>query len=366
MTSLSARAAVLQAFNAPLEIRTVNIQAPRHDEVRVRLVATGICHTDLIMAAGNMRAPLPVVLGHEGAGVVESVGSSVTTHRPGDHVVLSFAHCGHCPACHDHAPSYCMEFMPRNFGCARPDGSSAIESDRSVRSHFFGQSSFASYAVCNASNAIVVSKEAPLELLGPLGCGIQTGAGAVINAMKVAAGSSIAIFGAGAVGLSAVMAAHVVGAKTIIAIDRNPERLALAKELGATEMVLVGDDDDAEQLQKRIPTKPLYTLDTTGVPAVVEAAVAVLAPRGTCALVAGAPGKTAALPINFMFAGGRTVRGVMEGDSVPQDFIPYLVELHQQGRFPFDRLVQFFTLDEINSAMSKAASGEVVKPIVRF
>ena len=366
MTSITARAAVLQAFNAPFEIRTVNIQAPRPDEVRVRLVATGICHTDLVVAAGHTRAPLPVVLGHEGAGVVESVGSAVTTHRPGDHVVLSFAHCGHCPACHDHAPSYCAEFMPRNFACARPDGSSSVEADPSVRSHFFGQSSFASYAVCSASNAIVVSKDAPLELLGPLGCGIQTGAGAVMNAMKVAEGSSIAVFGAGAVGLSAVMAARVVGARTIIAVDRNPERLELAKELGATEVILVADEDGAQQIQQRMSTRPLYTLDTTGVPAVVEAAIAVLAPRGVCAVVAGSPDKKAALPINFMFAGGRTVRGVMEGDSVPQDFIPQLVELYQQGRFPFDKLVQFFSLDEINSAMSKAASGEVVKPIVRF
>jgi aryl-alcohol dehydrogenase len=344
----------------------VTVEEPRADEIRVRLVASGICHTDQVMADGALRAGPPVVLGHEGAGVVESVGSAVSTHAIGDHVVLSFAHCGHCDACQEGMPSYCREFMNRNFGCCRSDGTSAIAGRERIRSHFFGQSSFATYAVCDPRNAIVVSKEVPLELLGPLGCGIQTGAGAIINALKMGPGSTLAVFGTGAVGLSAILAARVVGAITIIAVDRNAARLDLAANLGATDCVLVGEEDGAERIRQITPRGVRFALDTTGVPAVVRTAVNLLAPRGTCGVVAGSPGSEIALPLNFMFGGGRTVRGITEGDAVPSSFIPYLIELYRQQRFPFDRMIQFFSLNEINTAMAKTASGEVVKPVIRF
>lgn len=366
MAAISARAAVLNAIGQPLAIEVVTIQDPRPDEIRVRLVATGICHTDLIMAGGALKAAPPVVLGHEGAGIVESIGSNVTTHRVGDSVVLSFAHCGHCECCVEGAPSYCHEFTPRNFACQRVDGTSAIVAEKPVRSHFFGQSSFATYAVCDARNAVRVRNDVPLELLGPLGCGFQTGAGAVINTLGVGAGASIAVFGAGAVGLSAVMAAAAVGASTIIAIDRNPSRLELARELGATHVVLFDGDYQLSRIQQIVPLGVRYALDTTGVPAVVSAAIEALAPRGICGLVAGGPGATTPLPFNHMFVGGRTVRGIMEGDVVPASFIPMLIELYIQGRFPFDKLIRFYSLDEINLAFADAASGEVVKPVIRF
>lgn len=366
MTCIEAKAAVLRAYNSPFEIETVSVEGPRSDELRVRLVATGICHTDLIMAAGALRAQPPVVLGHEGAGVVEAVGDAVTTHQVGDHVVLTFAHCGHCKPCSDGAPTYCREFMPRNFGCSRPDGSSAFAGHDAISSHFFGQSSFATYAICNARNAVKVPKEVDLSLLGPLGCGVQTGAGAIMNALDVGAGASLAVFGSGAVGLSAIMAAKVVGATTIIAVDRNEARLAIAKDLGATHTVLATATDTREAILSVLPDGMDYTLDTTGVPEVVSTAIAVLAARGTCGLVAGAPGIEAGLAVNHLFSGGRSVRGVTEGDAVPSVFIPQLIELYRQGRFPFDRMVEFFPFEEINTAMAKGGSGEVVKPIIRF
>lgn len=364
--SIAARAAVLTAFRTPFEIADVMIEAPRADEIRVRLVATGICHTDQVMADGALRSGAPVVLGHEGAGVVEAVGAAVTTHAVGDHVVLSFASCGVCDACNEGAPSYCDAFMTRNFACRRTDGSSSICAEHPIGSHFFGQSSFATHAICSPRNAVVVSQDVPLELLGPLGCGIQTGAGAVINAFRMGAGASLAVFGAGAVGLSAIMAARAVGATTIIAVDRNAARLALATELGATDCVLVGEEDSAGRLRQIAPKGLKFTLDTTGVPAVVRTAIDVLAHRGVCGLVAGSPGSDSALPLNFLFSGGRTIRGITEGDSVPSSFIPHLIDLYRQGRFPFDRMVEFFAFDEINEAMAKAARGEVVKPVIRF
>lgn len=366
MTAIPARAAVLNSIRGPLEIQSVIVQEPRADEIRVRLVATGICHTDLIMAGGALRAEPPVILGHEGAGIVESVGANVTTHAVGDAVVLSFAHCGQCECCVEGAPSYCHEFGPRNFACQRADGTSSIVSMQPIRSHFFGQSSFATYAVCDPRNAIRVRKDVPLELLGPLGCGFQTGAGAVINVLNVEAGASIAVFGAGAVGLSAIMAAAAVGATTIVAIDRNPSRLELARELGATHQVLFDDDYQLSRIQQIVPRGVRYALDTTGVPAVVSAAIEALSPRGVCGLVAGGPGATAPLPFNHMFVGGRTVRGIMEGDVVPASFIPMLIDLYAQGRFPFDKLIRFYSLDDINLAFADAASGEVVKPVIKF
>jgi len=366
MNAISARAAILRAPHEPMSIETVEVADPRPDEVRVRLVATGICHTDLLMMEGVMPAPMPLVLGHEGAGIIEAVGCNVTTHQVGDPVVLSFAHCDHCHQCEKGAPTYCTEFLPRNFGCMRSDGSSAFAGESAPHSHFFGQSSFASYAICNARSAIRVSRKAPLELLGPLGCSVQTGAGAVINALKAEPGCSIAIFGTGAVGLSAIMAARIIGAHNIIAVDLHAQRLALASELGATDVIEVAGVDLVAQLHELVPGGIDYAVDTTGVPAVVDAAIAALAVRGKAGLIAGVPGKDAVLPIGHLLAGGREVRGICEGDAQPENFIPQLVEWHLEGRLPIEKMVQFFALDQINHAVAALANGTVVKPIIRF
>ena len=215
----------------PLKIERLVMEGPRDNEVLVRLVASGICHTDIDFCEGG--APGAVVLGHEGSGVVERVGRTVKGVKPGDHVVLSYQSCGHCPPCRSGRPADCRHFWEANFGFARLDGSNALAGN-GVRGHFFGQSSFATHTLATMRNLVKVSKTPPLELLAPLGCGLQTGAGTVMNSLAVRAGSSIALFGTGAVGLAAVMAARIVGAKTIIAVDINPKRLALSRELGAT------------------------------------------------------------------------------------------------------------------------------------
>jgi aryl-alcohol dehydrogenase len=202
---------------AAVSIETLDLETPRDTEILVRVIATGVCHTDMVARDGHLPTPQPVVLGHEGAGVVEKVGKSVTKVSVGDHVVMTFNSCGHCHSCNDNAATYCHEFFPRNFFATRADGSSALSKDgERIHGNFFGQSSFATHAVCHERNIVKVPKHAPLELLGPLACGVQTGAGAVINALKVGAGKSFAVFGAGSVGLSAVMAAKVVGATTVM------------------------------------------------------------------------------------------------------------------------------------------------------
>lgn len=368
MTGYPATAAVLrQAGGAPV-LEPVTIEPPRRDELLVEIRGVGVCHTDMVMRDQHLPVPLPVVLGHEGAGIVRAVGEDVADLVPGDHVVLSFMSCSHCASCEEHAPAYCHNWFPLNFFGARADGSTALvdAQGQQVHSHVFGQSSFASHALVNRRNAIKVPQDLPIELLGPLGCGIQTGAGAVLNSCQVRTGSSVAVIGAGAVGLSAVMAARIAGASTIVALDINPARIELALELGATH----GFRADARSypdhaLAAGCPAGFDYIFDTTGITGLVNEAIAALAPRGEIALVgAYAPGTPVGCDPTFLMSGGRVIRGVVEGSADPQRFIPQLIELYQEGRFPFDRLIERFAFDKIAEAIAAGESGRVVKPVL--
>lgn len=366
-TGTAARAAILSEPNGQFSIDDVVLQPPREDEVLVRIAGVGVCHTDLV-CKGDFPVPLPIVLGHEGAGVVEAVGAKVTRIRPGDHVVLTFNSCGGCPNCAEHKPAYCHNFLPMNFGGIRlADGSSPIsKGGRMIHGVFFGQSSFASHVIAPEANTVVVSKSAPLDILGPLGCGVQTGAGAILNSLKVGKGDSVAIFGAGAVGLSAVMAAKVAGAKTTIVVEPNAERRALALELGATAAIDPGAVVDVTQAVKDAAGGGVnYAVDTTGIPAVIGAGAEVLTQNGMLGLV-GMPPPDASLPVNIMsiFARGVGIKAIIEGDSDPQKFIPELVQYYLDGRFPFDRLVTLFPFQQINEAFEATKTGAVIKPIL--
>jgi aryl-alcohol dehydrogenase len=362
------RAAIARSAGSPLSIETVDLEEPRADEILVKLRATGVCHTDLVVRDGMLPTPMPVVLGHEGAGTVELVGAAVTKVQPGDHVVMTFNSCGTCPSCRAQAASYCHEFFPRNFFATRADGTSALSQngDR-IHANFFGQSSFAEFAICREVNVVKVPYDVPLELLGPLACGVQTGAGAVLNALKVAAGSSFGVFGVGSVGLSAILAAKVAGAATIVAVDRNIERLALASTLGATHTIHAGSADvDAEII--RITQHGLdFALDTTGLPAVIRQAVENLAPRGTCGIL-GASGPEAEIALNetHFMSGGRRLIGIVEGEAVPDSFIPLLIDHYRKGTFPFDKLVRFYPFDQINDAILDSQAGTAIKPVLMF
>lgn len=359
-------AAVLRQPHGAFKLERIEIEPPRPDEVLVRVLATGVCHTDMVMRDQHLPTPQPVVLGHEGAGVVEQVGEGVTHLAPGDHVVMSFNTCGACPACHDHAPAYCHDFFPRNFMGARADGSSGLSQDGDViHGNIFGQSSFATYALCHARNAVKVTKDAPLEKLGPLGCGVLTGAGAVMNALKVPAGRSLAVFGAGAVGLSAILAARAIGAGPIIAVDINPARLQLALDLGADLAIQADQAPVVDSILARTGAGVDFAIDTTANLKVMRQAVDSLAPRGVCGLVgASRPGDELGLDAVAVMSGGRSVRGVVEGDADPQVFIPALIDLYLQGRFPFDRLIAFYPFAAINDAVNDAEAGRVIKPVI--
>jgi aryl-alcohol dehydrogenase len=361
-------AAVLMESKGAFHLRPMQLDAARDDEVLVRVVATGMCHTDAVVRAGDMPTPLPVVLGHEGSGVVVSAGSAVRKVASGDHVVLTFRSCGRCGYCLSGAPAVCEHMYTLNFGGSRPDGSHALHCEgMDLNDQFFGQSSFATYALANERNTVKVQKDVPLELLGPLGCGIQTGAGAVLNSLRVVPGDSFAVFGSGAVGLAAVMAARLAGATTIIAVDIIPSRLELARAVGATHAVDSRETDPKAGILSITGVGVHYALDTTGRVEIIRIAVDSLRPGGTCGFLgASAPGAEIKIDANMMMATSKRLRGIVIGDSVPDTFIPRLIDLYRQGRFPFDRLVRYYALDQINQALKDSEVGVTIKPILRM
>jgi aryl-alcohol dehydrogenase len=348
-------------------VETVELDSPRAGEVLIRIVASGICHTDLGVHAGRgPGTPLPAVLGHEGAGVVLETGPGVTQLAVGDHVVLSGSSCGVCPSCRRNFPSYCQEAMPRNFGGQRMDGSSALSQNGTrLGGHFFGQSSFARHCIASERTAVKVSRELPLELLGPLGCGVITGAGAVLYSLGVQPGQSVAVFGTGGVGLSAIMAARLVGAREIIAVDRIASRLRLARELGATHALDAAAPDVAQQIIEITRGGADRTLNTTRAPEVFTVAMQCLAMQGVAGFVAApaVPWQPAMFP---MLAAGRRLQGILGGDAAPQVVIPVLIDYYRQGRLPFDRLLQFYSFADIGAAFNDMQRGEVIKPVLRM
>ena len=359
-------AAVTEAAGEPFQVQDVEIEDPRAGEVLVRMAASGICHTDLLVSGGTFPTPLPVVLGHEGAGVVEAVGPGVTSVAEGDHVALSYDSCGDCASCAGGRPFHCHGFFMRNFGAARDDGSTALSKNGTpIHSHFFGQSSFATHAVVPQASIVKLDDDVPLEVVAPFGCGIQTGAGAVMNALRPPPGSSILVTGAGGVGLSAVMAANVVGCTTIIASDLRPARLELARELGATHTIDASGDVE-EQVDAITGGGVEFSVEASGSTKALRTAVDALAPGGGVCGAVGAPplGEEVSLDVNTLMGQGKTIRGIAEGESVPSVFIPVLLELWKAGKFPVDRMMRTYELGAINEAAEHAEQGETIKPVL--
>lgn len=358
------KAAVTYNVGDKLKIEDVDLGDPKADEVLVKIVASGVCHTDAEGIAGR-GAPIPAVFGHEGSGIVEKVGANVKNVVPGDHVVLSVAYCGECDHCLSGHQTVCDRSGELNFGGALNDATHRLHKDDQALSTFFGQSSFATYSVAHKNNIVKVDKDVDLALLGPLGCGIQTGAGTVLNTLKPKFGTSVVVFGAGAVGLSAVMAAKISGCKNIIVSDIHESRLELAKELGATHTLNATQVDVVQSIKEITNGGAHYTIETTGVSPVVKQAMHALRPLGTCAIV-GMAGDISLNVTNEILLGGIKVVGVLEGDSIPQIFIPQLVEYYKAGRFPFDKLVKFYDFNDINQAFEDSKTGITIKPILKM
>jgi len=365
----NAQAAICYGNEKPFAIEEVTLDDPRADEVLVRVHACGVCHTDMAVRDQQLPTPLPAILGHEGAGVVEKVGAGVTHVKPGDRVLMSFDSCGGCPSCEVEKPTYCYNFIPYNWIGTRPDGSPTThQGDAPVNASFFGQSSFATYALGHARNVVKIPDSAadvPLATLAPLGCGLMTGAGAVLRSMAVRKGLPIAIFGTGAVGLGAVMAAKIAGANPIIAVDIHDNRLDKARELGATHIINGKSQDAVGAIKELCPQGLAYAFDTTGINKIIEGAFSLLAPLGIVGIVgASAPGDTLTFDESNFMGGGRRVMGILGGDSDIQTFLPELIEHHLAGRFPHDGLIKTFPFAQINEAFHAGESGAVVKPVL--
>lgn len=364
-------AAVIREPMAPFSIEALEIDDPRADEVLVRIVGVGLCHTDLVAQAGAFPMTRPAVFGHEGAGIVERIGAGVTKVRLGDRVALTFLSCGHCPNCDDHAPAYCHTMPMLNYIGSRPDGSKTLREPgggAEVSGSFFAQSSFASHALAYERNLVKVPDGVPLEIAGTLGCGVQTGAGSVMRSMACRAGSSLLVLGGGTVGLSAVMGAVVQGCKHIIVAEPHEARRNLALELGATHAIDPRGIDLNEAVRAIVPAGVNYAFDTSGLPAVLEAAVTCLAPLGTLGFVGVPPMESMEMKLPGTLVGamgsGLTMRGIIEGDSEPDVFIPQLMSLYLEGRFPFDRLATTYPLADINRAIKEQHEGRCIKPVL--
>jgi aryl-alcohol dehydrogenase len=360
---IDARAAVLQETGGDPRLSDVTIRPPVDDEVLVRIDAVGICHTDVSVAARWPAKRLPMVFGHEGVGTVVAAGPRARAAE-GQQVVLTFASCGRCVDCADGRPAYCDRSTDLNMRGDRRDEASALRLDgEPITGGFFGQSSFATHALSRPANTVVLTTALAPELAAPLACSVQTGVGTVLNALSAGPDDALVVFGAGAVGLSAVMGAKIAGCRSIVAVDPVPERRALATELGATATVDPTAVDAVAAIGDLTGGGPNLAVDTTALRSVIAAAMAVMRSCGTLALV-GLGALNAELPVGLILAKGLRVRGVVEGDSDPHTFIPRLAELVDCGELTVDKLVTTFDLTSFDEAWAAAKAGRVIKPVL--
>ncbi|MGH3589074.1 MAG: NAD(P)-dependent alcohol dehydrogenase [Pseudonocardia sp.] len=361
-------AALVEELDGPFALTRLELDEPGPGEVLVKLAATGNSHTDGLARHGDLPFPLPGVLGHEGAGTVAAVGPGVTGYGEGDPVVIGWPSCGTCRNCRAGEPRYCLRLATALVGGGRIDGGTALRrpDGRPVSSHFFGQSSFATHSLTTAAALVPVPRDLPLELMGPLACGVSTGAGAIFNTVRPRAGAQLVVFGVGTVGLAAIMAARNSPATRIIAVDRHASRLAFARELGATDSVDATVDDVVGAVHDLCGGPADYALECTGVISVVRQAADAVGMLGTCVLIGGAPAEAEFALDHLSTLWGKRIVGVLGGGGRSHELITGIMGLYAQGRFPFDRLVEYFDFADVQTALDRSYAGEVVKPVLRM
>jgi Zn-dependent alcohol dehydrogenase len=351
-----------------LVIEDLEVPEPGPGEVLVRLVATGVCHTDLSVLQGNLPVPLPIVIGHEGAGVVERLGPGVDTVSVGDHVVCSIVvSCGECHQCYIGNLALCEKGSQVAFGGTMLDGTTRLRGNGRDYHHFFCQSSFAEYAVVPARALVCVRRDAPLETLSVLGCGAMAGIGAVMRRAEVVPGASVVVIGAGGVGLSAVMAARAVGATTIVAVDVKDEKLARAQDLGATHVVNSTTDDVVSAVMAATGRGADYAFDAVGNEATLGAAFQSVRPGGDVVAI-GLTHIANTITIDiFSLLLQKRLTGTYAGSITPRVDIPAAVDLFMDGRLPLDKLISSqYKLDELPQAYEDLEAGRIGRGVVVF
>lgn len=360
------KAAVVEQKGAPFKIKDdIELADMQPDDLQIHMVASGICHSDEALRAGVAEIGYPIILGHEGSGIVEKVGSHVQNFKPGDHVVLSFYACGNCANCLRGIPTQCLHYGENNLSGVRPDGTAHFTENGKQVADMFDQSSFTTTTIVRERNVVKVPKELDLRKLGPLGCGYVTGSGTVLNTLKPRPGETIAVFGTGAVGLAAMMAGRIAGCTRVIAVDIVDSRLALAKELGATDTINSKTEDAVTKIKALTGGQGVdYAVDTTGVTAVMEDSIKALAQGGTSACIAVTDHHIDVDTWNDLCVGDKAVIGVNMGDSIPQIDVPRLIEFYRQGMFAFDKTEKFYDFEQINEANADSVSGKTIKPVL--
>ncbi len=362
-------AAVVAEKGAPFRLEELELAEPGADEVLVRVEASGVCQTDVHGRDDYFGIPFPCVFGHEGAGVVERVGKDVKRFSPGERVVMASPFCGACKACSRGLPGYCSDARKLKFSGRLRDGRSPLRrGNKEIQGAFFQQSSFATHAIATEANAVKLPEDLPSTLAAAFACGVNTGAGALLNALRPAPGAALAVFGAGAVGLAAVMAARIAGCAPIVAVDLHENRLALALELGATHACNAARSDPVQAIRAacRGGAGADYAIEAAGDPRALRQAIESLAPLGVCCLVGSARKGTEASIEMPLVQHGRTLRGCVQGDAPPQKFLPELFAYWRSGKLPIERLVTCYDFRDINRAMQDAASGATIKPVLRI
>jgi aryl-alcohol dehydrogenase len=352
-----------------LSIEEVELTAPKLSEVLVRTIACGVCHTDAAGLQQFIPVTFPAIFGHEGVGIVEEVGAGVETLKPGDRVIMSYPSCGTCSYCVSGHPYACDHLNELFFDGAFKDGTKRFSQDGVDISSFFGQGSFSTHVVVDARNAVKVDIDSDEELakLCSMGCGVQTGAGAVLNGLKPQPGSSLVVFGCGGVGMAALMAARIAGCSIVIAVDVVPARLELARELGATHTVNGKETDSVEEIKRITGGGADYSVESSGVTALTLQALACLRRLGKACVVSVTGPETIELPLEgYIMNPSVTLLGLTEGASNPQVFIPELVQYYKEGRLPIDRLIKFYDFKDIEKAFEDSHNGTTIKPILRF
>ncbi|MFQ7108103.1 NAD(P)-dependent alcohol dehydrogenase [Lachnospiraceae bacterium LCP19S3_B12] len=357
-------AAVVHEVNGPYLIEEVELAAPRADEVLVKVSASGICHTDVGAQKGDFGNIFPIVLGHEGSGVVMEAGSGVKEFKPGDRVAMSFSWCGECPACSTGRSWGCSRLYDLNFAGHDYYGGTPLSRNGERVSCFFGQSSFASHAVVHKNNLVRVPDGMDLRIAAPVGCGIQTGAGSVLNYLRPVPGNGIVVSGCGGVGMSALMAARLCGCDPIVAVDVVDSRLELALELGATRAVNAKRENPVQAVHELTGGRGVeYAVECSGIGECIRTAVNCTGAFGVIAVC----GAAYDLRINFheeVTAMHRTLTGIIEGHSNPKQFIPKLLSFYEKGLFPIDKLIKFYDFKDIEQAVEDSVQGIALKPVL--
>ena len=366
---MKVKAAVLYEPHAPFKIEALNLEPPRAGEVLVKVAAAGVCHSDWHLVTGATKHVMPVVAGHEGAGVVEAVGPGVTRVKPGDHVALNWApNCGACFYCLNDRPSLCATFVGPIWAGTMMDGTPRLSKDGQPVYHFSALACFADHTVVPQECCVPMRPDVPLVVAALIGCAVTTGVGAVLNTAQVKAGSSVAVFGAGGVGLSIVMGARLAGAKTIIAVDKAEGKLDMAQEFGATDAVMAGPEA-TDAIRKLTEGRGAdYVFEAIGIPAVQEQCLYAARPGGTIVLAGVSPmGSSTNLPGAIITRQEKVVMGTYYGSANTARDFPLYADLYLKGRLDLERLVsKQYPLEQINEAYADMLSGEAARGVIVF